>query len=94
MGRPSRALLSRQVIARAALEVVDQALHEPWLAVLATYLGGDTEPPDAVRQARRLSAVGHLGSLFDRYALHRPTMIDAWRRGEDVDTAVMQAARG
>jgi exodeoxyribonuclease V gamma subunit len=68
------------------LEVVDQALREPWLAVLATYLGADTGPPDPVRQARRLSAVGHLASLFDRYALHRPTMIDAWRRGEDVDT--------
>jgi exodeoxyribonuclease V gamma subunit len=69
------------------LDVVDAALDESWLDTLAAYLGADSRPPDPVRQARRLTAVGHLASLFDRYALHRPAMLDAWRRGDDLDAA-------
>jgi len=67
------------------LEVVDRCLGESWLAGLAAYLG--TDPPDEVRQARRLTAIRHLGMLFDRYALHRPGMLEAWAAGRDVDAA-------
>ncbi len=67
------------------LDVVDRCLGEPWLAGLAAYLG--TDPPDEVRHARRLAAVRHLGMLFDRYALHRPGMLEAWAAGRDVDAA-------
>ncbi len=69
----------------ALLEVLRRHLDEPWLATLATYLGGAGGAPDPVRRDRRLSVVRHLASLFDRYALHRPEMIEAWSRGEDVD---------
>lgn len=69
------------------LAVVQRALHEPWLATLATYLGESADPPDEVRRARRLTAVRHLGRLFDRYALHRPEMLRAWAQGRDVDAA-------
>ncbi|HYZ82514.1 MAG TPA: exodeoxyribonuclease V subunit gamma, partial [Solirubrobacteraceae bacterium] len=37
------------------------------------------------RRSRRLTTVRHLAGLFDRYALHRPQMLAAWARGEDVD---------
>ncbi len=69
------------------LEVVEDALDEPWLGLLATHLGGDTGAgaPDASRRARRLSAVRHVAELFDRYAQQRPQMLLAWASGEDVD---------
>ncbi len=69
------------------LEVVDTSLAEPWLASLAAYLGEDADPPDPVRRARRLSAVRHLAGLFDRYALHRPAMLESWSHGHDSDAA-------
>ncbi len=63
------------------IEVVDENLDEPWLQVLADHLrdsaGGD-EP-------RRLAAVRHIATLFDRYALYRPEMVEAWRDGLAVD---------
>jgi exodeoxyribonuclease V gamma subunit len=64
------------------LEVVQESLGEPWLASLSAYLGGG-DGADPVRRARRLSAVRHLAGLFDRYALHRPEMIEAWAHGSD-----------
>jgi exodeoxyribonuclease V gamma subunit len=67
------------------LDVVDQSLGEPWLSGLAEYLGAAASPPDPVRRARRLTAVRHLAALLDRYALHRPGMLDAWSQGQDVD---------
>ena len=70
------------------LGVVEEALSEPWLATLAAYLGADTAPSDPMRparQSRRLTTVRHLAGLFDRYALHRPEMLAAWTRGEDLD---------
>ena len=45
------------------------------------------------RQSRRLSAVRHLAGLFDRYALHRPAMLEAWARGEDLDAAGRRCPR-
>jgi exodeoxyribonuclease V gamma subunit len=64
------------------LEVVQENLGEPWLASLSAYLGGG-DGADAVRRSRRLSAVRHLAGLFDRYALHRPEMVEGWARGHD-----------
>ena len=69
------------------LEVVDEHLGEQWLASLATYLGANAEPPDPVRQGRRLSTVRRLAELFDRYSLHRPEMVRAWADGLDTDGA-------
>jgi len=67
------------------LEVLDACAGEPWMRTLAAHLGMDRDPPDPIRQARRLGFVAHLVELFDRYALHRPTMVRAWSRGEDGD---------
>jgi exodeoxyribonuclease V gamma subunit len=70
------------------LTVVQESVGQPWLATLAAYLGADTTLSDAMhraRHSRRLTTVRHLAGLFDRYALHRPEMLAAWRRGEDLD---------
>jgi exodeoxyribonuclease V gamma subunit len=64
------------------LTVVDECLGEPWLAGLTAYLG---TPEDEMRRSRRLSVVRHLAGLFDRYALHRPAMLEAWSAGRDAD---------
>ena len=61
------------------LEVVDASLHEPWARSLAAHLGATD---DAVRRARRFSSVRHLAELFDRYALHRPALVQGWLAGE------------
>jgi exodeoxyribonuclease V gamma subunit len=66
------------------LAVVDECLGEPWLAALTAYLGA---PEDEMRRSRRLSAVRHLAGLYDRYALHRPAMLEAWAAGRDTDAA-------
>jgi exodeoxyribonuclease V gamma subunit len=66
------------------LSVVDECLGEPWLAGLSAYLGA---PEDFMRRSRRLSAVRHLAGLLDRYALHRPAMLEAWAAGRDTDDA-------
>ena len=75
------------------LEVVEQWIDEPWLQSLATYLGRDDCRDDPVRHARRLSVVRHLARLFDRYALHRPEMLDAWAAGRDTDSVGGPLAR-
>ena len=46
---------------------------EPWLQPLAGHLPAN--------RARRFAAVRHLADLFDRYALHRPELVRAGRRG-------------
>ena len=69
----------------ALLEVVDTALHEPWLQSLAAHLGATLDTADPSRQARRFASVRHIAELFDRYALQRPAMIRAWAAGKDVD---------
>jgi exodeoxyribonuclease V gamma subunit len=67
------------------LEVVDGALHEPWLRNLAAHLGATVDTADAARQSRRFASVRHIAELYDRYALQRPAMVRAWARGRDVD---------
>jgi exodeoxyribonuclease V gamma subunit len=67
------------------LDVVEEGLGEPWLAGLAAYLGADCDPPDPARQARRLSVMRDVAGLYDRYALHRPGMLEAWAQGRDAD---------
>ncbi|HEV7805206.1 MAG TPA: exodeoxyribonuclease V subunit gamma [Solirubrobacteraceae bacterium] len=70
------------------LEVVDAALHEPWLHSLSLHLGNGADAPgNAARRGRRFAVVRHLADLFDRYALHRPEMAVAWASGEDTDGA-------
>ena len=67
------------------LAIVDESLHEPWLSALATYLGAGS--PEPFKRSRRLSVVGHLASLFDRYAMHRPAMLEAWLDDRQTDAS-------
>jgi exodeoxyribonuclease V gamma subunit len=62
------------------LEIVDAALGEPWLARLAHHLG---DTGDEARRKRRFTSVRHVAGLFDRYALYRPEMLEAWAAGAD-----------
>jgi exodeoxyribonuclease V gamma subunit len=62
------------------LEIVDASLDEPWLAQLAHHLG---DGADEARRGRRFASVRHVAGLFDRYALYRPQMLEAWAAGED-----------
>ncbi len=63
------------------LEVVDECLQEPWLAVLAQHLeGARGNPEDA---PRRFGVIHHIADLFDHYGVYRPEMLRAWAAGED-----------
>lgn len=64
------------------LEVVEDALAEPWLHVLAAHLGAGSQLPDDRRHARRLTSVRHIAELFHRYAVQRPEMLRAWASGD------------
>jgi exodeoxyribonuclease V gamma subunit len=59
------------------LDVVDAQLAEPWLAQLAAHL--DRGRGD---RSRRLRMVQHLALLYDRYALYRPELLQAWHAGD------------
>ena len=69
------------------LGLVERALDEPWMQVLAAHLGHGAGAPDASRRARRLSSVRHVAELFDRYAIQRPAMVRAWASGRDTDAS-------
>ena len=67
------------------VELIDEHLDDEWLKILAGYIRGPDEDGGAARQGRRLASARHLAGLFDRYALLRPEMIEAWRGGKDTD---------
>lgn len=66
------------------LELVDEDPGAAMLGPLGTHVG--TEPGDATDEqvARRFGAVRHVADLFDRYGVHRPDMLVAWRGGDPV----------
>src|ERR1700679_3489582 len=55
------------------IEVVEQALEEPWLAPLARHLRAGHQ--------QRYPRLAHVARLFDEYAVRRPQLIEAWARG-------------
>lgn len=63
------------------LRVLDDLPPAPAFDPLRRHLAGDGTP--ALR--RRFPLARRIADLFDRYALYRPEMVAAWRRGEDVD---------
>ena len=72
------------------LDVIQAARGEDWLSVLWSYLGdrpGHRQDGDwsEVRGDRRWSIAHHLAALFTGYASSRPTMINSWLGGRDVD---------
>ena len=65
------------------LETLDDAsVDGAWIDTLRRNVGADGDP---LRAGRRFSAVRHIADLFDRYGVHRPSMLIDWERGKEVD---------
>jgi exodeoxyribonuclease V gamma subunit len=58
------------------MEVVADHFDDPWLAPLAQHI----ENSVTVQGSKRFSSIRHVADLFDRYAVHRPAMLQAWAR--------------
>ena len=71
------------------LRVIDGCRGEPWAGLLWHYLGADGQSADLdpLRAGRRWSTARHVAGLFARYAATRPTMIDSWSKGRDIDAS-------
>ncbi|RDI67649.1 exodeoxyribonuclease V subunit gamma [Nocardia pseudobrasiliensis] len=68
------------------LQVIDEALDEPWAALLARHLGADTADGRRTHRAgRRYATAARIAALFDGYAAQRPTLIGDWSAGRDTD---------
>ena len=68
------------------MEVVEEHFDEAWLAPLADHIrnAGATPDEDAAgmpQPPERFSIVRHVADLFDRYAVHRPDMVQRWALG-------------
>ena len=78
------------------MEVVEEHFDEPWLAPLADHIRnsgvtGDEAEPGTPEEPNRFSIVRHVADLFDRYAVHRPDMLQRWAAGSaQLDEAVWQ----
>jgi len=69
------------------IEVVEAHFDEPWLAPLAQHIKNSA----TVEGSRRFSSIRHMADLFDRYAVHRPDMLQRWAAGSpQLDEAAWQ----
>ena len=59
------------------IEVVEAHFDEPWLAPLSQHIRNSGNPDES----RRFSSIRHVADLFDRYAVHRPDMLQRWAKG-------------
>ena len=59
------------------IEVVEDHFDEPWLAPLAQHIRNS----GSLGESRRFSSIRHVADLFDRYAVHRPDMLQRWALG-------------
>jgi exodeoxyribonuclease V gamma subunit len=59
------------------LEVVEEHFDDPWLAPLAQHIRNS----ETVHESKRFSSIRHVADLFDRYAVHRPDMLQRWAEG-------------
>ncbi|MFI5776413.1 exodeoxyribonuclease V subunit gamma [Nocardia sp. NPDC051570] len=66
------------------LSVIDDALAQPWAALLSRHLGADI-PAVAHRAGRRYATAARIAALFDGYATGRPALIADWSQGHDTD---------
>jgi exodeoxyribonuclease V gamma subunit len=60
------------------LEVVEEHLGDGWLAPLARHIANS----ETVAGSKRFSSIRHVADLFDRYAVHRPDMLQRWAAGD------------
>ncbi|MFF0490436.1 exodeoxyribonuclease V subunit gamma [Nocardia sp. NPDC004068] len=65
------------------LRVIDEALPEPWAALLARHLGDGDRPTH--RAGRRYATAARIAALFDSYATQRPALLTEWTSGRDTD---------
>lgn len=59
------------------MEIVEAHFAEPWLAPLAKHI----ENSETVEGSKRFSSIRRMADLFDRYAIHRPDMVQRWAAG-------------
>ncbi len=59
------------------MEVVEAHFEEPWLTPLAQHMRNS----GTVEGSKRFSSIRHVADLFDRYAVHRPDMLQRWAAG-------------
>jgi exodeoxyribonuclease V gamma subunit len=97
---PSPGRLVREALARASeiepdvdpwngrrlpwplIEVIDGCATEPWCRTLGRHLGVvGTEG----EHGRRMAVAQKLAGLYTAYGAERPTMLQAWRSGQDTD---------
>ncbi|MFZ5847672.1 MAG: exodeoxyribonuclease V subunit gamma [Actinomycetota bacterium] len=70
------------------LEVIDEAMGEPWCATLSAHLGFGVDGDEGeLRRSRRYSVARRLAGLFASYAVQRPSLVTDWREGRDTDGA-------
>ncbi len=70
------------------LSVIDASMGEPWCATLATHLGFGLVGEDGdLRRDRRYSVARRLAGLFASYAVQRPSLVEDWAHGRDLDGA-------
>jgi len=68
------------------LELVDENLTAGWLQPLVEHLkAASPDGPDGSGEVRRFATVRQLADLYDRYAIHRPEMIELWAKGVEPD---------
>lgn len=73
-------------LAWTVLDVIEQHLDEPWLAIVARHVGHGLEPgEEALRRSRRYPTARRVASLLHGYAVQRPWMVQAWTAGDDTD---------
>ena len=59
------------------IELVEQNFEEQWLAPLAQHIINSK----TVDGSRRFASIRHVADIFDRYAVHRPDMLQRWAEG-------------
>jgi exodeoxyribonuclease V gamma subunit len=59
------------------MELVEAHFDEPWLRPLAEHI----RKSRTVEESKRFSSIRHVADLFDRYAVHRPDMLQRWAQG-------------
>jgi exodeoxyribonuclease V gamma subunit len=70
------------------LDVIDEALGEPWCATLSAHLGFGVDGEEGeLRRSRRYSVARRIAGLFSSYAVQRPRLITDWGDGQDTDGA-------
>ncbi len=67
------------------MQVVEENLHSEWMAPLAEYMRNSA----TAEGSKRFSSVRHVADLFDRYAVHRPDMLQRWVEGDRWDSETL-----